>query len=354
MKLWSAPFTELSIEHKGYWRARLVSCILLIACALFFVLFCINALYFKDLDVSIIDGIGFIAASGIYVLFRRKPNIEYACWATTLMVVVLLMSFVVLVGGYSHSLFWATLIPPIAFFLVGSKWGTLISVICFSICIFVVYQQVESQQTATFKTGALLNVIEVCIAHIFLFRFYEHSRASAYKQLRDRNEEISALAEIDKLTQLYNREKLDSALNALAKHSAKHRQPLSLMILDIDHFKKINDEHGHLEGDKVLSELALKLKAKMRQDDLLARWGGEEFVILLKNTPLNIASELAERLRVETSAQAIVSKKLTLSIGVGEFNPPESTEQFLSRVDGALYKAKEQGRDRVVTASKKE
>lgn len=351
MQFWSKAFLNLSVEHKDYWRARLVTWILLFAIFLFFVLFIINAFYFKTLDVSIIDAVGFTLAFGIYHHFRRSANIEFACWATTLLVTVTLMSFVYIVGGYSHSLFWATLIPPIAFFLLGSKWGTLISTLCFSACVGIVYHQVQSQNEVTFGTGALLNVIEVCIAHILLFRFYEHSRASAYKQLRQRNEEIIALSETDKLTQLFNRDKLDASLIAIARYSERTQQPLSVILLDIDHFKKINDEHGHLSGDKVLSELASILSGLMRKQDLLARWGGEEFVILLQNTPLNIAVQLAERLRLKVSQTALVNQRITVSIGVGEFAPPESTDDFFERVDSALYTAKRNGRNQVAIAA---
>jgi diguanylate cyclase (GGDEF)-like protein len=209
---------------------------------------------------------------------------------------------------------------------------------------------VQSQTEVVFGTGALLNVIEVCIAHILLFRFYEHSRASAYKQLRLRNAEIITLSETDKLTQLFNRDKLDKAFSAIAQHSAKNKQPLSVIMLDIDHFKKINDEHGHLEGDRVLSELATELNAMMRKHDLLARWGGEEFMVLLQDTPLSIAQELAQRLRIRISEKPLSNKQVTVSVGVGEYAPPESTDAFFERVDAALYKAKRNGRNQVSVA----
>ena len=141
----------------------------------------------------------------------------------------------------------------------------------FAFCIAIVYQQIQSEQAIAFSTGALLNVTEVCVAHILLFRFYEHSRSSAYKQLRMRNEQIIALSQTDNLTQLFNRDKLDESLKTLTQISQVTNQALSVIILDIEHLKKINDEYGHLEGDKVLSEFSATLNTLMRKQDLLVR-----------------------------------------------------------------------------------
>lgn len=261
----------------------------------------------------------------------------------------LLMFFVILAKGHSHSLFWVTLIPPISFFLLGIKWGTVISGVCFGICIFLVYQQTLSIEPAKFGTGALFNVIEVCIAQVFLFRFYERSRSSAYRQLSMRNQEVLALSETDKLTKLFNRDKLDAALITITKHSAIHKQPLSAILLDIDRFKQINDEHGHLIGDTVLSELASELSNMMRKNDFLARWGGEEFMILLQNTKIDIAWELAERLRKQVLIKTFGGQSITVSIGVGLYRAPESSNKFFDRIDAGLYQAKRNGRNRTVS-----
>tara|TARA_R110000772_G_scaffold41760_30_gene97267 strand:+ start:1018 stop:1437 length:420 start_codon:yes stop_codon:yes gene_type:complete len=123
----------------------------------------------------------------------------------------------------------------------------VISVRAFVVCAVLVFLQVEAQQSVTFNTGSLLNVIEVCIAHILLFRFYERTRSSAYQQLAIRNAEIIKMAEIDKLTGLFNRDKLDTVL-AECMQSLTDDSALSVMIIDIDHFKSINDQYGHLEG----------------------------------------------------------------------------------------------------------
>ncbi|GGP63116.1 hypothetical protein GCM10009409_30980 [Shewanella saliphila] len=238
----------------------------------------------------------------------------------------------------------------------------------------------------------MFNVIEVCIAQILLFRFYEKTRFSAYQKLTLRNLEIQKMAELDKLTGLYNREKLDNVLDKLlamsalksntkSTHSATNisksssldssvihsnqtdnmtindteksvtsEYPISIAIIDIDHFKRINDNHGHLIGDKVLCELANLLQGQMRNDDLLARWGGEEFVMVLPNTTLADATELSERLRLHIAQHNIQDMALTISLGIAQYGQDDSAYSLLDRADKALYQAKFRGRNCVAVA----
>ncbi len=186
-------------------------------------------------------------------------------------------------------------------------------------------------------------------AHILLFRFYEHTRSSAYRQLAIRNTDILRMAETDKLTGLYNREKLDYVLAQLIQVKSD-KNGLSVMILDIDHFKSINDQYGHLEGDRVLTSLAIELQQSMRNEDIVARWGGEEFVVVCVNASLTTAMALAQRLRANIANMTISGKHLTISVGVAQRQLDDNAESLLDRADTALYKAKRDGRNRVLAA----
>ena len=125
---------------------------------------------------------------------------------------------------------------------------------------------------------------------------------------------------------------------------------MSLMILDVDHFKKINDLYGHSIGDQVLIDLSNQIRSSLRGSDSLTRWGGEEFVILCPNTTTETVSKLAERLRKEiASVKFREVGNITLSFGVAECGTEETWEQWLHRADEALYLAKSGGRDQVKT-----
>ena len=134
--------------------------------------------------------------------------------------------------------------------------------------------------------------------------------------------------------------------------SQRSGRPLVLAQLDIDHFKAINDTHGHMAGDRALQAFADTATANLRAGDVLARWGGEEFVLLLSNTPPDAAAELLERVRCAVAALSLPHNGaficMTVSTGWAQQQRGELLEQTLERADQALYNAKKQGRDRVV------
>jgi diguanylate cyclase (GGDEF)-like protein len=161
--------------------------------------------------------------------------------------------------------------------------------------------------------------------------------------------ELEHMASTDVLTKLFNRSKLNDVLEKEIALSNAISSPLSIIFIDIDHFKDVNDTYGHDVGDKVLIDIANIISSSTRASDIAARWGGEEFMITLQSTDTAHASILAEKLRatVEEYIFAIVGN-LTISLGVTEYMNNESEETFIKRVDKALYEAKESGRNRVV------
>lgn len=159
----------------------------------------------------------------------------------------------------------------------------------------------------------------------------------------------------DFLTGLLNRrEGLRRLEEEIAKVERADR-PLSCSLLDIDFFKQINDYNGHLAGDQVLKELAIVLEAKVREYDILCRYGGEEFLLVMPDTPLKIAEQIAERLREEISQLTVPwntkELRISISLGVGQLLPMENIDDLISRVDEALYLAKKNGRNQVQVAA---
>jgi len=162
----------------------------------------------------------------------------------------------------------------------------------------------------------------------------------------------------DALTGLYNRRHLDERLGSELAAAQRHGRPLSLLLVDIDHFKEVNDAHGHLAGDETLKMVAFVLRGAVRKEDVLARYGGEEFVVIARETALQGARALGERIRraVEksrcswqgTGVGVTVSIGVTVSVGLSVYVPGRSEREFLEAADRALYAAKQQGRNRVV------
>lgn len=161
----------------------------------------------------------------------------------------------------------------------------------------------------------------------------------------------------DELTGLTNRKRFDQALDLEMSEAEDSGDPLCLLLLDIDHFKRFNDTHGHQTGDQVLRLVAHTLKTNVKGRDCAARYGGEEFAILLPKTKSSDAITLAEQIRVAVKAKELVKKStneslghVTLSIGISTYLGGESAMEFIERADQCLYAAKETGRDRVVSS----
>ena len=163
--------------------------------------------------------------------------------------------------------------------------------------------------------------------------------------------QLEKLATTDALTAAYNRRKLNELTLAELERVRRYGRPLSLFILDIDHFKRVNDTYGHEAGDQVLVTLAGLLRAGIRATDSLARWGGEEFVVLSPGVTADGEAHLAERLRAAAAAHDHASVgTVTASFGVAEHSPGETPDELFARADRALYRAKDGGRNRVEVA----
>ncbi|MBK8637633.1 MAG: GGDEF domain-containing protein [Chromatiaceae bacterium] len=171
-------------------------------------------------------------------------------------------------------------------------------------------------------------------------------------ELRDLILELNRLATTDSLTGAWNRRYFEQAAALEIARTDRYGGPLALLMLDIDHFKLLNDTHGHPVGDKVLVELSQRVRPRLRATDLLARWGGEEFVVLLPHCGREAAVKLAENLcHLIASEPFPPAGPLTASFGVAEFQAGETLDTWLKRVDDALYAAKSGGRNQVRLAT---
>ena len=181
------------------------------------------------------------------------------------------------------------------------------------------------------------------------------------RSLKDANEEIRILSITDPLTGTYNRGYMTERLPQEIKRARRYSRTLSIILCDIDHFKKVNDTYGHLVGDRVLKDFAQCIRHSIRQDvDWTARYGGEEFLIVLPETDVNGASVMAERLKSELSQRVTETQgkqiSITASFGVTGFGPdtPDemiSPEAMISKADKYLYQAKREGRNRAMGGS---
>jgi two-component system, cell cycle response regulator len=195
------------------------------------------------------------------------------------------------------------------------------------------------------KTELLLRV-----KNVLRIKKAEKALKKAMSQLTEKNQILKKLSTTDELTRLSNRRQLIKQLKEKIYDASRYSTPLSVILFDIDHFKKINDTYGHLSGDEVLKKVAEVFLNSLRSSDIAGRYGGEEFLLILPNTALekgiNVANTFNEKIK-ELTFESIPNAKVTISGGICEYSNEIKYEHLLSRVDDLLYIAKDNGRDRV-------
>lgn len=169
------------------------------------------------------------------------------------------------------------------------------------------------------------------------------------RELEEKNRQLEALSTTDWLTKISNRIKLEAQFNTQIQRAQRYGTPFSILLCDVDFFKRINDTHGHQVGDQVLIEMADLLRRLKRQTDLVGRWGGEEFLLILPETNIENAMTLAERLRGTVAAHAFPGGQacVTISAGLSSYRDGDTQDTMIERADKALYRAKAEGRNRV-------
>jgi diguanylate cyclase len=182
----------------------------------------------------------------------------------------------------------------------------------------------------------------------------EESEAQV-KRMSEDLEQIRSEVYVDALSGLFNRRRFDSALDALVAHALNGHEPLSLLLIDIDQFKEVNDAHGHVFGDQVIRSVSQAIKASIKGRDVAARYGGDEFAVLLPETGTPGATTVAEyirrvieRRRVSDFAGEIEPVAVTISVGLASLARSDAAQDLLRRADKALYQAKKNGRNQVV------
>ena len=234
-----------------------------------------------------------------------------------------------------------------ATFLVPMRWihSLLFAIgmaVMFTVCSVVFWEPGAVYQLL----GVIIYFcITILIGAIFSYNINVYRRLQFVKE-----SELEMLSVTDTLTNTYNRQMVNDTLESWGDSPNEEVQPISIVMFDLDDFKLVNDNYGHHEGDRVLVACADLVKENLRKSDILARWGGEEFMILLPCTPLDQAVEIAERLRGKIESK-FSSKEYTVtaSFGVTQRKQDDTNSSLLVRVDKKMYKAKEIGKNQVVS-----
>ena len=295
-----------------------------------------------------------LALLGVYVLHHRGW-LETARWGIFLLVMLdVLVGMAMGQGNYTgiHSYYILFAVLTALFFPVD-RWGSALFLALVNIGLFVFFQIIEWKPHASMHEINLqfVNVVRTimyasCVVIVVVLML--HNEIATVRNER----ELQAAAATDPLTQLPNRRAFRTALQRDLARAIRDKSTLAVALVDVDFFKRVNDQYGHDMGDQVLQLLAQLLREQMRAADLVARIGGEEFAILMPQTNLEQARVLAERMREAVALRrfgaAEAPFRLSISVGLATVGYHLSEEQILKAADKALYLAKNKGRNRVV------
>lgn len=199
-----------------------------------------------------------------------------------------------------------------------------------------------------YNWGELFLVVTPILLSLILVMIYNRKLKHSQQELKEVNMALSLLSVTDHLTGVYNRQYLDQRLEEEVSRISRHPAPLSLVMMDLDHFKSVNDNHGHLIGDKILVQATQVIQDHVRKTDVFGRWGGEEFILICPDTNLQQAQQVAEKIRQAVEAEAYPEQiQQTISLGVAEYQADEQMSHLVHRADENMYCAKQRGRNQV-------
>lgn len=316
-------------------------------------------LYFGRYQLVLID-LTFVLTSlaALYLLFF-KNQLEAAAFISVSVFFVVILFFIATSNNNDFELIWTIVFPLFSIPIFGKKKGLMIILLFYAVLTPMVYSGLGQWDHGQWSPTSFLRFAIVSSACIFSAYFFESSSVRAYKVIEATLQkekrllkQLEKLSTTDQLTGLNNRRYFDSQFKLEVQKVKRFSSDLSLMMLDIDHFKKINDRYGHPVGDRVLKEFSQLLQLNIRVTDILSRWGGEEFVILMPQISISNAAILAEKTRsmIKNHSFKIIGQ-LTVSIGITSVHPNSKGENdAMIKVDKALYSAKRAGRDQVAVS----
>lgn len=286
-----------------------------------------------------------------YIAMLRYGGHDWGAHAISLIMSIMFYYLLCSGGVNLTGPLWCYAAAPFLLFIYGVRWGAVVVSILMVSAGMLLYLHnpvMSAHYPAIFKSRFLASFLAVAI----MSYIHEYARDRSYSALLALRHKVEHEARTDELTGLFNRRHMYTYLQQSLHRMQRVKIPMSVLLIDIDNFKRINDNYGHQFGDKVLVELANALRNSLRDYDSIARWGGEEFLVVLSDTDNNVATKVAEKLRATIESLPVIYGEtpipVTISIGMHTANLSESLETMLRHADENLYAAKNNGRNLVM------
>ncbi|MDX1348414.1 MAG: GGDEF domain-containing protein [Thiomicrorhabdus chilensis] len=308
-------------------------------------------------NIAVIDLLGALATAFAIWDLRVNHNHKRAALIGTLCLFIFFLAFFQINQNQSFGLVWSLFFPIFAIGINERKPGLYFTAAFYATLFYLAYQGLGTWQHGEWDGTSLMRLIIASLLITFVAYIIETTLLNAESLEKKAQNKLHKLSLIDDLTQVANRRKINEVLQIEMERANRHHTKLSIVLFDIDDFKKVNDRYGHLVGDEVLKKVASLVKRNVRKTDCIGRWGGEEFFLVLPEESAESASHLCEKLRseIEQTRFANIQDSISCSFGVAEYFPGmASIEQFVQNADKALYQAKKTGKNRVIILDKEQ
>jgi diguanylate cyclase (GGDEF)-like protein len=294
------------------------------------------------------------AAFGLFALFvmwlTEEPR--YGQIGQSLASVFVFVYLLISGGAEGTGPLWCYPLVAIIAFLQGPRRGFWIVTGLTGLSVILLFVPGLPFEVADYPESFRLRFVFSFVALGIMVLIYEHVRGQSQVSYRVLSDELDRASRTDDLTGLANRREMRERLDAEFAIYSRYGHAFSVVMLDLDHFKAINDRYGHSQGDRMLAAVGHCLRQNVREHDRVARWGGEEFLILLGQTRLPQSVQVAEKLRLALAEiqldPPLVDERVTASLGVQSIEGAKDVEDLLGQADARLYEAKHHGRNRVV------
>jgi diguanylate cyclase len=335
-------------EEPEYWHTYLINNILLILIPVFLFLIFLNIFIHKLYVIALIDLIAILIAVFLLFYFHKTNDVRKTSLFSVAFYTTLLIAYILISGPDNYAFTWIMVLPAISYLLLGRDIGRIVTVLSIVLLILSTTLLLPLWLPADFSFVSMINLLFTAVCISILISFSELSRAKAYDFIKLKNVELMRISQTDALTGISNRLKLDEIMLKELARVRRGTPHFSVIMGDLDLFKRVNDNFGHLAGDQILIEIAATIVSICRLTDTVGRWGGEEFLIICPETSNEGAMVLAQKIRkaVETLPLHRYGN-VTISLGVTCSKSDDDINTIIHRADKALYLAKSEGRNQV-------
>lgn len=300
-----------------------------------------------DFSVCVVNGLN-------YLYLRKTSNYKVSSLIVVWVMGTLCLYLFCSGGSYKTGSLWSLMMPTLIFYILGLRRGRIILALFFLTILGIIFSPFKPNMVMDYPASYVSRFIGVFVSISIIAYAYEYTLEDGRNELLSLNIKLDFLSRSDSLTGLSNRRDMTEKIEHEVSRCERNQETFCIVMADIDNFKQVNDSQDHDFGDFVLQEVGRVLSQSTQKRDCVARWGGEEFLILLSDTSLKNGAQAAERLRKNIAAMHCksgdISTKVTLSLGVAQFTTDITISDLIKEADRLMYVAKREGKNRVVSS----